>query len=233
MDKYNKILIKVSGEALSKGKGFGYDYDFVNTVCKQLIEVQKMGKKVSLVVGGGNFWRGKSGGEMDRTIADQMGMLATIMNALCLQDTITKLGAKAVTLSSIEVNKVCEFFTKSKAEKYLDEGYIVIFAGGTGSPFFSTDTAASLRAAEIGADLILLAKNVDGIYTSDPKLDKNAKKYDKISYMEFIQKGLKAMDATAVTMCMENNIPVLCFLLDETSIVRAVCGEKMGTLITK
>lgn len=231
MNKFKKVLLKLSGEALSKDKGHGYDYDFLDVVADELISVQKSGVQVSLVVGGGNFWRGRQGGKMDRTIADQMGMLATVMNALCLQDAIEKQGAKAVVLSSIEIDRVAELYTKRRALTYLENGYIVIFAGGTGSPYFSTDTAAALRAAEIGADVILLAKNVDGIYSSDPKVDKNAVKYDEISYIDFIQSGLKAMDMTAVTMCMENDIPVFCFLLDETSIVRALSGKAAGTWI--
>lgn len=231
MTNFKRVLLKLSGEALAKDKGFGYDYDFVDTVVKELIDLQNGGVQVSLVVGGGNFWRGRQGGKMDRTIADQMGMLATVMNALCLQDAIEKQGGKAVVLSSIEVDRVAPLYTKKRALKYLDNGYVVIFAGGTGSPYFSTDTAAALRAAEIEADVILLAKNVDGIYSNDPKIDKNAVKYDEISYMDFIKNGLKAMDTTAVTMCMENAIPVLCFLLDETSIIRAANGEKLGTWI--
>lgn len=231
MTNFERVLLKLSGEALAKDKGFGYDYDFVDTVVKELIDLQNGGVQVSLVVGGGNFWRGRQGGKMDRTIADQMGMLATVMNALCLQDAIEKQGGKAVVLSSIEVDRVAPLYTKKRALKYLDNGYVVIFAGGTGSPYFSTDTAAALRAAEIEADVILLAKNVDGIYSNDPKIDKNAVKYDEISYMDFIKNGLKAMDTTAVTMCMENAIPVLCFLLDETSIIRAANGEKLGTWI--
>ncbi len=231
MAKYNRVLLKLSGEALAKDKGFGYDYDFVDKVVDELISVSKSGTQVSLVVGGGNFWRGRQGGGMDRTIADQMGMLATVMNALCLQDAIERRGGKATVLSSIEMDRIAELYTKRRADKYLSDGYIVIFAGGTGSPFFSTDTAASLRAAEIEADAILLAKNVDGIYTGDPKVDKTAKKFDEISYMEFIERGLKAMDLTAVTMCMENNVPILCFMLDENSILRAVNGEKLGTWI--
>lgn len=231
MAKYGKILLKLSGEALSNGKGYGYDYDFVDKVVDELIALQKKGVQVSLVVGGGNFWRGRQGGNMDRTVADQMGMLATIMNSLLLMDVIEKRGGKAAVLSSVEVDRVAELYTKKKALSYLEQGYIVIFGGGTGSPYFSTDTAASLRASEIGADVILLAKNVDGIYSADPKTDKNAKKYDVISYADFIQKGLKAMDLTAVTMCMENDIPILCFMLDETSILKAVEGKVDGTWI--
>ncbi len=231
MAKFNKILLKLSGEALAKDKGFGYDREFLGKVTDELITLQKSGVQVSLVIGAGNIWRGRQGADMDRSVADQMGMLATIINSLCLADAITKKGAKAVVLTSVEMNKIAELYTKPKALHYLEKGYIVIFAGGTGSPYFSTDTAAALRAAEIGADVILLAKNVDGVYSADPKTDPTAKRYDEISYMDFIGRGLKAMDMTAITMCMENSIPVLCFLLDETSIVRAVSGEKLGTWI--
>ncbi len=231
MGNYDRILLKLSGEALAKDKGFGYDYDFVKTVVKELMDVQSQGKQVSLVVGAGNFWRGRQGADTDRTVADQMGMLATIMNALFLQDAIENAGGKAVVLSSIEVDRVAELYTKKRALDYLSKGYIVIFGGGTGSPYFSTDTAAALRAAEIEADVILLAKNVDGIYSADPKVDASAKKYDVISYADFIKKGLKAMDLTAVTMCMENDIPILCFMLDEVSIVKAASGEDLGTWI--
>lgn len=231
MAKFNKILLKLSGEALAKDKGFGYDRDFLGKVSDELITLQKSGVWVSLVIGAGNIWRGRQGADMDRTVADQMGMLATVINSLCLADAINQKGAKAVVLTSVEMNKIAELYTKPRALHYLEKGYIVIFAGGTGSPYFSTDTAAALRAAEIGADVILLAKNVDGVYSGDPKLDPTAVKYDEISYMEFIQKGLKAMDMTAITMCMENSIPVLCFLLEEDSIVRAVSGEKLGTWI--
>lgn len=231
MGNYDRILLKLSGEALAKDKGFGYDYDFVKIVVKELMDVQSQGKQVSLVVGAGNFWRGRQGTDTDRTVADQMGMLATIMNALFLQDAIENAGGKAVVLSSIEVDRVAELYTKKRALDYLSKGYIVIFGGGTGSPYFSTDTAAALRAAEIQADVILLAKNVDGIYSADPKLDASAKKYDVISYADFIKKGLKAMDLTAVTMCMENDIPILCFMLDETSVLKAANGEDLGTWI--
>lgn len=231
MAKYNNVLLKLSGEALANGKKSGYDYDFLGKICDELISLRKSGVKVSVVVGGGNFWRGRQGADMDRTVADQMGMLATVMNALCLKDAIIKKGAQAEVLSSVEMDRIAKLYTKTRALRYLDRGDIVIFAGGTGNPYFSTDTAAALRAAEIGADVILLAKNVDGIYTGDPKTDKSAKKYEEISYMDFIKNGLKAMDTTAVTMCMENNIPVLCFLLDETSLIRAANGEKLGTRI--
>lgn len=228
---FKRILLKISGEALSGDKGFGFDYDFLGKVVSQLITLSNQGIQVGVVVGGGNFWRGRQGNEMDRTVADQMGMLATVINALALKDAIKNQGGKATVYSSIAIEKVCDTFVKDKAIQSLQEGNVVIFAGGTGSPYFSTDTAASLRASEIGADMMLLAKNVDGIYDSDPKINKNAKKYDEISYLDFIKNQLKAMDTTAVTMCMENNLPVLCFALTETSIIEAVSGKKLGTWI--
>lgn len=231
MAKYNNVLLKLSGEALANGNGSGYDYAFLNKICDELISLNESGVKVNVVVGGGNFWRARQGTNTERSVSDQMGMLATVMNALCLKDALTKKGAKAEVLSSIEMDRIAKLYTRDRALKYLDEGKIVIFAGGTGNPYFSTDTAAALRAAEIGVDVILLAKNVDGVYTGDPKTDKTAKKYDEISYMDFIKKELKAMDTTAVTMCMENKIPVLCFLLDEKSIIRAADGENIGTWI--
>ena len=226
-----RILLKLSGEALAGAAKRGFDEETVIAVAKQIRTIAEEGTQVGIVIGGGNFWRGRQGADMDRTVADQMGMLATVMNALCLKDAIIKKGAQAEVLSSVEMDRIAKLYTKTRALRYLDRGDIVIFAGGTGNPYFSTDTAAALRAAEIGADVILLAKNVDGVYTGDPKTDKNAKKYEEISYMDFIKNGLKAMDTTAVTMCMENNIPVLCFLLDETSLIRAANGEKLGTRI--
>lgn len=232
MKKYNKVLLKLSGEALANDKPSPYDYEFLTDIAKELITLQNSGVKLSVVVGAGNFWRGRQGTNMDRTVADQMGMLATIMNALCLADAIKTNGGKAVVLSAIEVNKVCEYFTKQRAEEYLDKGYIVVLGGGTGSPYFSTDTATSLKAAELEVDLILLAKNVDGIYTADPMLDKTATRYDKISYMDFITNRLRAMDTTAITMCMENKIPVFCFKLGRGAILKAVNGEIEGTLIS-
>lgn len=231
MNKYKRVLIKLSGEALAGDKGYGYDYDFLNDITKELVTLHQSGVQIALVVGGGNFWRGRQGGEMDRTTADQMGMLATVINGLALQDAIEQKGVKTSLQSSIAIEKVCETFTRRKAIEHFEKGEILIFAGGTGSPYFSTDTAAALRAAEIGADVILLAKNVDGIYDSDPKINKNAKKYDKISYIDFIKNGLKAMDVTAVTMCMENNMPILCFGLEKGALLNAINGKSTGTLI--
>ena len=229
--KFKRILLKISGEALSGNKGFGFDYDFMEKVVEQLVTLNKSGVEIGVVVGGGNFWRGRQGTNLERTTADYMGMLATTMNALALQDAIEKHGVPTRVQTAIDINKVAEPYARRKATRHLEKGRIVIFACGTGCPFFSTDTAAALRAAETDAEIILLAKNVDGIYDSDPKLNPFAKKYDEISYMDFIAQGLKAMDATAVTICMENSMPVLCFGLDDNSIIRAVEGEDLGTWI--
>lgn len=229
--KYKRILLKISGEALAGSKGFGFDAEFIDKVVNQLVQLNKAGVEIGIVVGGGNFWRGRQGYSMERTTADYMGMLATAMNALALQDAIEHKGVATRVQTAIDINKVAEPYIRRKAIAHLDKGRIVIFAGGTGCPFFSTDTAAALRAAEIDADVILLAKNVDGIYDSDPKLNPSAKKYDEISYMDFISQGLKAMDTTAVTICMENKTPILCFGLDENSVIKAVSGEKIGTWI--
>lgn len=231
MFKYKNLLLKLSGEALSNGKEDAYDYDFCGRVADELITLSDAGVKLGVVVGGGNFWRGRQGGGIERTVADSMGMLATIMNGLFLADLIKSKGHKAIVLSSVEVNKICAFYTKDAAEEYLNKGYIVIYAGGTGSPYFSTDTAAALRAAETGAEVLLLAKKVDGIYTSDPETDPTAVKYDEISYVDFIRHGLKAMDSTAVTMCMDNKIPVFCFLLEEGAVLKAAKGGNNGTWI--
>ena len=229
--KYKRILLKISGEALAGNKGFGFDTAFIDKVVDQLVELSKGGVEIGIVVGGGNFWRGRQGYSMERTTADYMGMLATAMNALALQDAIEHKGVATRVQTAIDINKVAEPYVRRKAISHLSKGRIVIFAGGTGCPFFSTDTAAALRAAEIDADVILLAKNVDGIYDSDPKLNPSAKKYDEISYMDFIGQSLKAMDTTAVTICMENKTPILCFGLDDGSVLKAVRGEKIGTWI--
>lgn len=229
--KYKRILLKISGEALAGSKGFGFDTEFIDKVVNQLVELNKDGVEIGIVVGGGNFWRGRQGYSMERTTADYMGMLATAMNALALQDAIEHKGVATRVQTAIDINKVAEPYIRRKAIAHLDKGRIVIFAGGTGCPFFSTDTAAALRAAEIDADVILLAKNVDGIYDSDPKVNPSAKKYDEISYMDFIRQGLKAMDTTAVTICMENKTPILCFGLDKDTVLKAVRGEKIGTWI--
>ncbi len=229
---YKRALIKLSGEALACANGNGIDFDKVGKVVEQIKKVVESGVQVGIVIGGGNFWRGRQGRDMNRSTADYMGMLATAINSLGMQDSLIHAGIKAKLLTALGITSVGEPFNQQNAVKYLEEGYVVIFACGTGNPYFSTDTGAALRAAEIGADVLLLAKNVDGIYDSDPKINKNAKKYDKISYIDFIKQGLTAMDTSAVTLCMENNIPVIAFGLSEKeSIVRVVGGEKMGTII--
>lgn len=229
---YKRALIKLSGEALACANGNGIDFDKVGKVVEQIKKVGESGVQVGIVIGGGNFWRGRQGRDMNRSTADYMGMLATAINSLGMQDSLIHAGIKAKVLTALGITSVGEPFNQQNAVKYLEEGYVVIFACGTGNPYFSTDTGAALRAAEIGADVLLLAKNVDGIYDSDPKINKNAKKYDKISYIDFIKQGLTAMDTSAVTLCMENNIPVIAFGLSEKeSIVRVVGGEKMGTII--
>ena len=231
--KYQRIIIKISGEALGGENGSGIDNAMVNYVVEQIKRVSEMGVQIGIIVGGGNFWRGRQGGEMDRTTADHMGMLATVINSLALQDALERNGVQTRVQTAINIVRVAEPYILRKAIRHLEKGRVVIFACGTGNPYFSTDTGAALRAAEIHAQVLLLAKNIDGIYDSDPKLNPAAQKFDKISHMEVVQKGLKAMDVTAITMCMENEIPILAFGLNEPdSIVRAVCGESIGTLIT-
>lgn len=229
--KYKRVILKISGEALSS-PGENIDFDIVGTVAKQVAEISDMGVEVCILVGGGNIWRGRQGKHMDRVTADHMGMLATVINSLAVQDALEAMGKQVRLQTAIEMIKIAEPFIRRKAVRHLEKGRIVIFACGTGNPYFTTDTATALRAAEMEADLILLAKNVDGVYDSDPKKNPDAKKFDEISYLEVISRGLQAMDTTAVTLCMENNIPILAFGLSEKeSIKRAVLGEKMGTLI--
>ena len=230
--KYKRVLIKISGEALSGTKGTGFDHDYIDKVVNQLIKARDLGVQIGIVVGGGNFWRGRQGQDMERSQADHIGMLATVMNALALQDAIERKGVPTRVQTALTMTRVAEPYILRKSLNHLEKGRIIIFACGTGNPFFSTDTAAALRAAEIKADVLLLAKNVDGIYDSDPKINPEAKKYDKIDYLDFIKQGLKAMDTTAVTMCMETKIPILAFGLDdEDAIVKAVMGEDLGTWI--
>lgn len=231
--KYKRVIIKISGEALAGEKGMGFDQAVLQRVVDQICEVHKLGTEVAIVVGGGNFWRGRQGTEMERTTADHMGMLATVINALALQDAIERNGVPTRVQTALTITRVAEPYILRKALSHLEKGRIVIFACGTGNPFFSTDTAVALRAAEIGAEVILLAKNVDGVYDSDPKVNKNAKKYKEIKYLDFIKQELKAMDTAAVAICMENKTPILAFGLDEKdSLVRAVSGdEDLGTWI--
>lgn len=230
--KYKRILLKISGEALSGAAGHGFDPESLKSVAEQILEVAKLGVEVGIVVGGGNIWRGRQGMNMDRVTADQMGMLATVINALAVSEALIGAGADARVLTSIEISGVGEKFNHKVADRYLKEGKIVVFGGGTGNPFFSTDTGAALKAAEIGADALLLAKNIDGIYDSDPKTNPNAKKFDGLTYDEYVARGLKAMDTSAVVMCKENGLKVHAFgLSDKNSIVKAVAGDKEGTII--
>ncbi len=230
--KYKRILLKLSGEALAGEKGTGVDAKTVGAICDKVKEVVEMGVQVAIVVGGGNFWRGRNGHQMERTTADYMGMLATAMNGLALQDALEARGIYTRVQTAIEMREIAEPFIQRKAEKHLNRGRVVVFACGTGHPYFTTDTAAVLRATEINADIILLAKTVDGVYDDDPKINSNAKKYEEVSYMEVLEKDLKVMDSTAIAMCRDNHMPLLVFgIADPENIVRAVKGEKIGTIV--
>lgn len=235
--QYKRVVIKLSGEALAGDAGFGLAPQVVKSVAAQIKEVVDLGVEVALVVGGGNIWRGKIGAEMgmERANADYMGMLATVMNALALQDSLENLGVPTRVQSSIVMTQVAEPYIRRKAVRHLEKKRVVIFAAGTGNPYFSTDTTASLRAAEIGADVILMAKNnVDGVYSADPKVDANAVKYEELTYLDVIQKGLQVMDSTASTLCMDNDIDLVVFsLMEDGNIKRAVMGEKIGTTVHK
>ena len=229
---YKRVIIKLSGEALAGDKGHGIDEVVLGKITDQIKAVKELGVEIGIVVGGGNFWRGRQGKEMDSATADHMGMLATVINALGLQDALERKGVPTRVQTAIDIIKVAEPYILRKSIRHLEKGRVVIFACGTGNPHFTTDTAAALRAADINAEVLLLAKNVDGIYDSDPKTNPNAKKLDSINYKEYIAQGLKAMDTTAITLCMENDIKVLSFgLFDENALLRAVSGEKIGTLI--
>ncbi len=230
--KYKRVLLKLSGEVLAGEKGTGVDAETVGRICDKIKEVVEMGVQVAIVVGGGNFWRGRDGHQMQRTTADYMGIVATAMNGLALLDALEARGIYSRLQTAIEMREIAEPFIQRKAEKHLNRGRVVIFACGTGHPYFTTDTAAVLRATEINADIILLGKNIDGVYTADPKIDKTAKKYDEVSYMEVLEKDLKVMDSTATAMCRDNNMPLLVFgIADPENIVRAVKGEKIGTIV--
>ena len=232
---YKRVLIKLSGEAIGEENGRGIDKNKLEKVVDQLVEISKSGVELAVVIGAGNFWRGKYGeGYVQRTTSDYMGMLGTMINALALQDMIESKGVFSRVMSSIEMNKVSEPFILRKALKHLSKNRIVIFACGTGSPYFTTDSTAALKATEIGANVILLAKNVDGVYDKDPNKYDDAVKYDEVTYMEAISKQLGVMDTTALTLCMENKIPIIVFgLNEENSIKRAISGEKIGTIINK
>ncbi len=232
--KYKRVVIKLSGEALAGDNRFGLDNQMLSAISDQILQARQVGCEICVVVGGGNFWRGRQGAQMDRTTADYMGMLATAMNALALQDALEAKGAEVRCQTAIEMRQMAEPYIRRRAVRHLEKGRIVIFACGTGNPYFSTDTAAALRAAEMGAEVILLAKNVDGVYDSDPKKNQAAAKYDEISYKKVLSDDLTVMDSPAIALCMENDIPILVFALkDDNSIVRAVMGEKVGTLVYK
>lgn len=233
--KYKRVLLKLSGEALAGEKGFGIDPETVKKVAEELKEVYAIGAEIAIVCGGGNIWRGVTGEKigMERAQADYMGMLATIMNGLALQDTLEALGVPTRVQTAIEMKAVAEPYIRRRAERHLEKGRVVIFAGGTGSPYFSTDTTSALRAAEINADVILMAKNgVDGVYNADPKLDDTAVKFDNLTHMDVITKGLHVMDSTASTMSMDNHIPLVVFNMNESgNIKRVVQGEEIGTTV--
>ncbi len=232
--KYQRILLKISGEALAGDKHFGLDFDVIGKVCDVVKECVAMGVQVGIVIGGGNFWRGvRNGtGKMERTRADHMGMLATVMNCLAVADVLEQKGVPVRVQTAIEMRAIAEPYIRLRAVHQLEKGNVVIFGCGTGNPYFSTDTAAVLRAAEINADVIMLAKNVDGVYDSDPVKNPEAKKYDQISYDDVLAQHLSVMDSTATSLSMDNKIPVLLFALeDPQNIIRAICGEKVGTIV--
>ena len=232
--KYKRILLKISGEALAGEAHRGLDFTVINSVCDVIKQCTQLGVQVGVVIGGGNFWRGVKDGadKMQRSHADAMGMLATVMNSIAVADALVKQGVDARVLSAVEMNKYCEYFTRDVADRYLNEGKVVFFAGGTGNPYFTTDTGAVLRGVEIEADAILLAKNVDGIYSADPVVDPSAIKFDKLTYDEVLARHLKATDTTAMTLAMDNHMTLVCFALkDPKNIIRVVCGENIGTIV--
>lgn len=229
---YKRVLLKLSGEALAGTQKHGIDVETLGKICDKVKEIVDMGVEVAIVVGGGNFWRGRYGHQMEKTTSDYMGMLATTINGLALQDALKSKGLKATVQTMIDMIKIAEPYTKRNAMKRLDNGEVLIFTCGTGSPFFTTDTGAALKAAEIDAEVILLAKTCDGVYSADPKLDPNAEKYDEITYLDVLNQQLKVMDTTATSLCMDNNIPLVVFGIDDPeNIVRIIKGEKIGTLV--
>ena len=232
--KYKRVLLKLSGEALAGKSGFGLDFNVAKRIALEIKELVDMGIQVGAVVGGGNIWRGRSGEGMDRTTADYMGMLATCINGLALQDSLEQVGVDTRVQTAIEMKAVAEPYIRRRAVRHLEKGRVVIFSAGTGNPYFSTDTTAALRAAEIGADAILVGKTIDGVYSADPKVDSNAIKYDKITYSDILNKNLKVMDLTAISLCKDNNIKLIVFeLAKPENIVKAIKGEEVGTLINE
>ena len=231
--KFKRILLKISGEALAGGKGFGLDEDTLSRISKVIKECNDMGVEIAVVVGGGNFWRGRTGKDMDRTRADHMGMLATVINSLALQSSFEAAGIPTRVQTAIDMRQIAEPYIRGKAISHLSKNRVVVFGCGTGNPFFSTDTAAALRAAEIDAEAIFLAKKVDGVYDSDPNENPDAKRFDNLTYIDVLNRGLGVMDSTATSLCMDNNIPILVFGLDDPqNIIRVLFGEKIGTVVS-
>ena len=231
--QYKRIVLKLSGEALAGNNGMGIDLETIRNISYQIKKIHDLGVEVAIVVGGGNFWRGRSSKDMDRATSDYMGMLGTMMNALALQDALEKIDVITRVQSAIEMRQIAEPYIRRRAIRHLEKGRVVIFGAGTGNPYFSTDTTAALRAAEIEADVIFLAKKgVDGVYDSDPKINKNAKKFDTLNYIDILNLGLGIMDSTATSLCMDNNIPLVVFGIDDPdNIVNVVLGKKIGTNI--
>ncbi len=231
---YKRILLKLSGEALAGQQGYGIDPDIIRGIAREIREVVALGLEIAIVIGGGNIFRGVAASSMgmDRASADYMGMLATVMNSLALLDALEKAGVSTRVQSAIEMQEIAEPYIRRRAVRHLEKGRVVIFGAGTGNPFFTTDTAASLRAVEIGAEIILKATKVDGVYNADPKKDKNAVKYDQLTYLDVLKQGLAVMDSTAISLCMDNNMPIIVFDLTGTgNIKRVVCGEQIGTIV--
>ena len=232
--RYKRVLLKVSGEALAGQAHRGLDFSVINSVCEVIKKCTQMGVQMGIVIGAGNFWRGVKDGadKMQRSHADAMGMLGTVMNSIAVADALEKHGVDARVLCAVEMNKFCEYFTRDTADRYLNEGKVIILAGGTGNPYFSTDTGVVLRGVEIEADAILMAKNVDGIYSADPAVDPTAVKFDELTYDEVLARHLKATDTTAMTLAMDNHMTLVCFALaDPENIIRVICGEKIGTIV--
>ncbi len=230
--KYKRVLLKLSGEALSGEQGHGLDFETVNSVCQAVKECVDAGAQIAIVVGGGNFWRGRTSGKMDRTRADHMGMLATTINSLALADSLEQLGCEVRVQTAIAMNEIAEPYIRNRAVRHLEKGRVVIFGCGTGNPFFSTDTASALRALEIDADIIFKASMVDGVYDSDPKKNPNAVKFDTLTFMEVLNRDLKVMDSTAASLCNDNQLPILVFNMEQPeNIVRAIAGENVGTVV--
>lgn len=234
MGKYRRIILKLSGEALAGDRGFGIDPDILRNIAEEIKQVQEAGIEVAIVVGGGNIWRGVAGSAqgIDRSTADYMGMLATTINSLALQDALEKMDVETRVQSAIEMRQIAEPYIRRRAVRHLEKGRVVIFACGTGNPYFSTDTTAALRAAEIEAEVILMAKGVDGVYDADPKKDPNANRFQHLGYLDLLQKGLGVMDATAASLCMDNNIPIVVFSIKEKgNILKAAEGHEIGTIV--